>query len=893
MDTSFRSFKDIIRENESIFTNLDRFYWAHTHERKSPEGLFEHSRLVADYFEKLLNAHGLEPVINHVIDQYCKSINFSSTQRAKEIVKEIFANSIYLHDLGKVSPNFQTHLQNPDFSSTKLSFKHFHAFPGAYIFCVIHFQRIFIDNSLTSEDRNLLAFTVLCLSNPILKHHASSINADAQFNERIILLECQAFLDSYKIDTPQDIRIDIFSFISDMQDRFKEWATERSFLCMFILMKLCYSLLTACDFYATNEFMAGLIFTEFGLLDDKLRQTIIDNFRSIKDYNQELYNNLAHFRSLSFDVLIEKSTQNINILRKKMMAETITTLQNHPNSRWYYLEAPTGAGKTNLSLACISELLAIDKSLNKVFYVFPFTTLITQTFQGIKDTLALTNTHIIQVHSRAGLHNKYDSQEVDANYGTDRTLYLDHIFTNYPITVTSHVNFFDIIKGNNKQTNYIFHRLCNSIVVLDEIQSYNPKHWDKMIYFIQNYAELLNIRFVIMSATLPQIDQLSPSVKGRFVQLLQNRDRYFHNPNFIERVEFDFSLIDSLKPYRANKEEYLEQLAYRIKQEAETYAFDNNNRVRVLVEFITKNSASKFLTYVHGSPLFDDYKVYIISGDILEPRRREVITAIKLELDSKVILISTQVVEAGVDIDMDIGFKNRAILDSDEQLAGRINRNASKKNCKVFLFELDSIKTIYGKDERYKQQQLDEYINHNWKTILIEKRFQELYQKVFAERLRADWRDGDRFPSYMRNLMQLDFRAIHSEFTLIDDNQTVSVFIPKEISIPRDLEDTLLLEQFDVMTDEGKLSGEKVFSLYESIVTRRRSDPFGKKIDLKKIAGLLSLFTINLYPSALRHLESCFDPTKERFGFKYLLHHNAYSYNNGFDMSVVKDEIII
>src|SRR5690606_32825606 len=582
-----------------------------------------------------------------------------------------------------------------------------------------------------------------------------------KFDQRHILDECQRLLNSYHISAPQHFTSDIFNFVEELSTRFRETADSHAFLHLYVLIKLSYSLLTASDFLATNEFMADISVTDFGLINDQLRQIITTNFRSTIRYNADLFKSFDHFQSFPLHELRERSNANLNTLRQKIAADALSAVRGNAKSRWYYLEAPTGAGKTNLAIGCIAELLSIDRSLNKVFYVLPFTTLITQTFQSIKEVLNLNNTHIIQLHSKTGLHKKStDQQEIDANYGTERTLYLDHLFANYPIVIASHVRVFDSIKGNEKETNYLFHRLCNSSVVLDEIQSYNPRHWDKMVYFIHHYAEMLNIRFLIMSATLPKIDQLSHWSKGKFVNLIQNADRYFQNPNFIDRIEFDFSLLDSLKHAKSNKVQYFEALAEKIKKEAEAFASANCNKVRVLVEFITKNTASKFFNYINTGPLFSDYKIYILSGDILEPRRRELIRAISGEQDAKVVLISTQVVEAGVNIDMDIGFKNRAILDSDEQFAGRINRNASKQGCKVFLFELDNIKTIYGKDERFRQQQLDDYVSKNWKEILTKKKFHELYEKVFEERLREDWTDGDRFPAYLHNFMRLDFRAI-------------------------------------------------------------------------------------------------------------------------------------
>lgn len=76
------------------------------------------------------------------------------------------------------------------------------------------------------------------------------------------------------------------------------------------------------------------------------------------------------------------------------------------------------------------------------------------------------------------------------------------------------------------------------------------------------------------------------------------------------------------------------------------------------------------LSYKKMEPFFDE--VFLLSGTILEPRRREIINELKNPLSRKknILLITTQVVEAGVDIDMDLGFKNISLIDSDEQLAG-------------------------------------------------------------------------------------------------------------------------------------------------------------------------------------------------------------------------------
>lgn len=86
-------------------------------------------------------------------------------------------------------------------------------------------------------------------------------------------------------------------------------------------------------------------------------------------------------------------------------------------------------------------------------------------------------------------------------------------------------------------------------------------------------------------------------------------------------------------------------------------------------------------------------------------------------------LITTQVVEAGVDIDMDMGFKNISLLDSDEQLAGRINRSAIKEKCILYLFKKDEPFSVYKNDFRYEESKLIYRNSSQLNEILDKKTF--------------------------------------------------------------------------------------------------------------------------------------------------------------------------
>lgn len=889
---SFNCFNDISTDLLGIFDELLKTYFAHlSRDKQQKESLFEHSKLVSGYCLKLIDEHGLEVVINSLIARLVQILPVRNQEEWGNLFKGAFLGAIVYHDLGKINPNFQVlKMENELFDQDKsLSIKSNHSFLGAYLYANIFLKQIFENEKQKEDEKLLLYFIVLLFSGSIIKHHNPTIDLSLDFYEQQID-DCYSFLETYSIQLDEVFCKSFYLGAQDILIGFRDIVDKPdAYFNLFATTKLLYSLLTASDFYATNEFMLKVRIDEFGILSKEGKERLIDKFRSVKPYNKDLYSKLEHYRSFPFDLLNERSNQNLNILRQKLTAEMIHNLKDNSDKHCFYIEAPTGAGKTNLSLAFATELLSIDPSLNKIFYVFPFTTLITQTFKSIKETLEIDNDFIIQIHSKAGFHERQDGA-----YGNEKRLFVDNLFVNYPIAILSHIRFFDILKGNEKESNYLLHRLCNSIVIIDEIQTYNPEHWDKIVYFIANYAKLFNVRFLIMSATLPKIDALHDQLKETFVSLICNRESFYTNPNFAGRVTFDFSLMDQGKPDQSEKATYLSELSNFLFKKAEQFALNNEDSAKVLIEFITKRTASSFFSILKIDERSNDYQILLLSGDILEFRRKQIINSIKEGEFPKIIVVSTQVVEAGVDIDMDMGFKDRSLIDSDEQLAGRINRNALKNNCVVYLFDCDKTSTIYGSDTRYKIQQTDKNIYNDYKEILVKKQFHALYEKVFEEKRKK--MNSNLFASgrYYQYFNEFDFTHLHKEFELIENNDSQQLFIP--VSIPIQYFDNIVeLERMEVLSEDGEnVDGSKVFNVYERAIRCDSEDFILKQIVIKKLGSILSQFCISVYRKQLETISDMLDPDKSKYGFKYLLNwEQCYSPDYGFDSKKIDTSVFL
>lgn len=864
----YKCFDDIILENKPFLERLQNLYniYAHIHKKKESETLFEHTKLVLKYFIKLVRVHNLEEIIDKLIN----SISLND-KTIGEYTKKLFLNSILFHDTGKVNINFQIEKMNNIcfVQDYEIDIGSEHSFLSAYIFLNFHINEIYKFLNISNENKNILVCYSFLFTIPILKHHSSAIEKEYEYDiEKINSIHEMVNIFSFDFHIEKNFIIQFIQNEKRLWDFFDDYIKKKNFdfFSLFALLKLNWSLLTASDYYATFEYMNDFEINDFGIIDENLKQKIYDNFIKSKIYNKELIEKIDYYLSINPKEL-NKSPDNLNILRQRLSAEVWRNIEKYKKENIFYIEAPTGGGKTNLSLVAVRKMLELNPEINKVFYVFPFTTLITQTLKTIEDTFGLSIEDIAEVHSKASFIQKKEINEEDAFYGDQYKNQIDNLFINFPFILITHIKFFDILKSNKKKSNYLLHRLANSIVVIDEIQAYNPEHWDKIKYFISNYARYFNIKFIIMSATLPKLHNIVVS-EGEFLnfnELIQSpHENYFKNPNFCERTHINTDLLE-------NYELTLDSLAWKVFEFSEKYA---NNRtdnykgsVFTIIEFIFKKTATEFYNLITTNNFFKDYEIFVLSGTIIEPRRKFIIEYLKDPYNrrKKILVISTQVVEAGIDIDMDIGFKNQSLLDSDEQLAGRINRNLEKDSGILWLFKFNEPSKIYGEDLRYKV--IKELKKEEIKKILQEKDFNRFYNQVM-EKINLNNKSifKKNFYDYKNYIALLCFNEIDSEFKLIND-ETVSIFVPANIPINcyKKIKnfssgELKFLEYYGFYNNGDEfVSGEKIWELYISLVNGKQNILLNNHLTFKVLHSIMSKFVFSIFKSKIDDLKPFLD----------------------------------
>ncbi len=801
--------------------NREYIFFAHTSEDKNieKETLQEHLNRCIKHFKKIVDNKQLDLTIK----KFEKIWFFSEEKRYMDLFEKLIVNTITFHDLGKINPQYQRErMKNNIFLKEKrdiiLGSDH-------SIISAILYLEYFLPKSKDFPKAIRKQFRLITYINAyvISKHHGN-------------LGEFKKFLDSFDPDTYGDniykaniVREKYKKYFGDdvtfLDGNYCERWTKivknckpkdkESSIYLYTYEKLLYSLLIASDYYATTEYRNKFIIKSHGTIEDiNIIKDIYNKTKvnqSINNYKKEVYNNRKH---LSEDVGFYKEIKDINVLRNELYLDAEAKLLDNVDENIFYLEAPTGSGKSNVAFNLSFSLIEHNKELNKIMYIYPFNTLVEQNVKTIENTFGHSRdvmSYISVVNSVTPILKEGDNYKSEEY---EKAL-LDRQFFNYPISLSTHVTLFNLMFGKHKESGFAFYQLANSVIVLDEIQSYKNTIWTEIISFLKGFAKVLNIKVIIMSATLPNLDILSEE-QTVAVKLVTDRDKYFMHPIFKDRVRLDYQLLES-----TNIIDELNTRIYKLLVE----------KKKVLVEFIKKKSAIEFYNnFVEKKELSKGcFRIELMTGDDSSYERNRILS----ELDNTkegtpFLLISTQVIEAGVDLkNMEVGFKDISKLDSEEQFMGRINRS-SKNEGIVYFFNYDNAKTIYKNDVRINDELTLK--SESMRSILNEKKFNDYYVKVLE--MIKEQNDSTllekNIDEFFHKVGMLNVPLVNDRMKLIEDyDWTCTVFIGRKL----------------VFDDGEELDGSKVWDEYKDLLTNKKDYEYAEwRIRMSTVKSKMSIF---------------------------------------------------
>lgn len=518
------------------------------------------------------------------------------------------------------------------------------------------------------------------------------------------------------------------------------------------------------------------------------------------------------------DWLENTEIDTINGRRTEILKHCIE--MGNENKGIFRLTVPTGGGKTMASLAFAIHH-AVKHNMDRIIYVIPYTSIIEQNAQVFREFLGDKN--VLENHCNVEFA---DTEEF-------RPMQLASENWDKPVVVTTNVQFFESVFGNKSSKCRKIHNIANSVIIFDEAQMLPENYLKPCVAMLQELVDSYETSIVLCTATQPTLDVFftgSKSIK-----------------ELCSRVEEQFRFFKRVK-YEKLGEMSLENLLKRIERETNTLCIVN-----------TKKLAQEIYKELRGEG------VYHLSTAMYPKHRKRVLRQIKGHLKNyeKCIVISTSLVEAGVDLDFSSVYRQTAGIDSIIQAAGRCNREGKSdtEESKVYIFDLEG-----SKADKNQRQQMDvaRGILKDYEDIAelnaITDYFSRLYH-YYGSSL-----DKKNIMGEFQK-MNYNFKNVGKEFKLIEQT-TKTIFINKEPEVDALLQE---LKRKGVSKERIRKAGQYCIQIYYNENDKNQNKLFNYLYDRGMIKEI----------------------SEDMQDYYELVDLEKYSEEYGLDLSVDSDEILI
>lgn len=411
------------------------------------------------------------------------------------------------------------------------------------------------------------------------------------------------------------------------------------------------------------------------------------------------------------------------------------------NSGIFSITVPTGGGKT-LSTMSFAIKHAIFNNMKRIIVVIPYTSIIEQNASEYKKALGSDN--VIEHHSAYDVFD--DKTETEITKYQMATENWDA-----PVIITTTVQFFESLFTSQPSKCRKLHNIARSVIILDEVQTLPPGYLESILEAINELASNYGCSIVLSTATQPALAE-----RDNFKQGLKRVYSIISEPqqltDRLKRVEYFWPKLDEAADDWST-------LAKKIVE---------NRQVMAIVD---RRNDARNLTYAICN-YCNKNTVFHLSALMCPAHRLNVLNRIKeqLYLDKDCRVISTQLVEAGVDLDFPVVFRALAGLTSIIQAAGRCNREGKPEKGKLFIFKplheppVGVLRT--AKQITESMLQLSGSIDL-YDLSTVETFFKQLYytQDLDAHNIQPDRE-------------QLNFANVDRHFQLIEDDFSKAVIVP-------------------------------------------------------------------------------------------------------------------
>ncbi len=406
------------------------------------------------------------------------------------------------------------------------------------------------------------------------------------------------------------------------------------------LARMLFSCLVDADYLDTESFM------------DAKSTSLRKNKSSLKTLLPLLENRLNELKTKAVHT-------KVNEIRELVQQQCIKRC-NSPIG-FYSLTVPTGGGKTLSSLLWAMKH-AIHNRQRRIIIAIPYTSIIMQTASILRDIFGEEN--VLEHHSNV------DPESIKSETLRERIKLATENW-DYPIIVTTNVQLFESIFSNKPSTCRKLHNIVNSVIILDEVQTLPTNYLQPIVDSLKTYNSLFKVSILFTTASQPV---LSGIIEG-----CHPKSTFKGIDHITEIIPIDLCLHNRLRRVKLdinNEGKTYDEVAKMLCSYKRVLCIVNTRRdAKEIFERLPQKGItlhlSKMMCPAHISDTIEKIK------SALKDNKNEIIR-----------VVSTQLIEAGVDIDFPVVFRQEIGLDSILQAAGRCNREGKNDLCTTHVFSL-------------------------------------------------------------------------------------------------------------------------------------------------------------------------------------------------------------
>lgn len=583
--------------------------------------------------------------------QSCQEHCFNTALYAKEDLKSSqLGNTAYLagllHDCGKFTDDFRKYIEAATEGKDVSKGSVIHTFAGVY-YLLTKYHDTRCNNSYDLLTSEIIAYSIGahhglfdCINEERKNGFVHRLRKQPEYENRAISNFINYCCSEEDLDTHfRTASTEIEAFTNNIYALAKD--NQEIYYYLGLTTRLISSAVMDGDRRDTAEFMAG------------------DDFAICKEATPELWAKCCN----NLEVLLDSFPCNTEIQRaRREISELCLEFADKP-SGIYRLNVPTGGGKT---LASLRYALAHAEKYNKkrIIYTAPLISILDQNSKVIRDAIGLDE--IILEHHSSVLRSSMNSEEL-SNYELLSETW------DAPVIITTLVQLLNTMFAGKTSCVRRFQSLCDSIIIIDEVQTVPVRMLSLFNLAINFICTFCGTTVILCSATQPCFENV------------KTHRMHISEPEIIPEEKY----TEFKKIFRRTKLKYVGNLTLdKIAQFAESL-LDNTDSLLIICN--TRKEAAT----IYYELKENHNKCYHLSASMCMAHRKDILNSIYQDLSSgrKVILISTQVIEAGVDISFGTVIRLTAGIDSIVQAAGRCNRNGEKN-------ELSPVYIVRCEDEK-------------------------------------------------------------------------------------------------------------------------------------------------------------------------------------------------